>query len=151
MNGLSLLTDGEFFAVDITRVKKVTRSLAYTPVPAAPDEVAGIANLRGGIVTLISLAELLGHGKSEKAVHAVIFKPLANDNSQMGLLVDSPGELISINDAEILPPGFSAENIDMTFISGIAEVEGKLFRIIDIDLVKEKLIKRSKERNDYND
>ena len=151
MNGLSLLAVGELFVVDVTRIQKVARDMAFTPVPAAPDEVVGIANFKGGIVTLISLSEMLGRGRSAKAVHAVIFKPFEEENSQMGLLIDSPGDLITIDDAEILPPRFAAQDEDRSFISGFAEVGGKFYRIIDIDLVRNKLAKRGNERCDFND
>ena len=135
MNGLSLFADGELFAVDVMLVKKVVRNMAFTPVPAAPDAVAGIANLKGGIVTLLSLAELLGRPRGTQAVHAVIFKSFTDDNGQMGLLVDNPGDLITIDDAEILPPHMTAEDEYRTIISGLAEVDGKLYRLLDIDSI----------------
>ena len=135
MNGLSLLADGELFAVDVNMVQKVVRNMAFTPVPAAPDTVVGISNLKGGIVTLLSLAELLGHSRSAQAVHAVIFKSFANENGQMGLLIDSPGNLIHIDETEVVPPNKAAAEEDISFISGLAELEGKLYRIIDIDSI----------------
>ena len=135
MNGLSLLVDGTLFAVDVTSVQKVVRNMAYTPVPAAQDAVVGIANLKGGIVTLLSLAELLGRCRSDYAVHAVIFKSFANENGQMGLLIDSTGNLITINDDDIIPPYLTAEEEDHSFISGLAELDGRLYRIIDVDSI----------------
>ncbi|MCL2124874.1 MAG: chemotaxis protein CheW [Oscillospiraceae bacterium] len=138
MNGLSLVADGELFAVDVTVVQKVVRNMAYTPIPAAPDAVAGIANLKGGIVTLLSLAELLGRGRGKQAAHAVILKSFANGNGQMGLLVDNPGNLITIDESEILPPYLTSEEEDISFISGLAELDGKLYRIIDVESIYEK-------------
>ena len=135
MNGLSLVTNGERFAVDVTAVERVVRNMAFTPIPAAPDAVAGIANLKGGIVTLLSLSELLGRGRSAQAVHAVVFKPFENGNGQMGLLIDSPGDLITVDESEIIPPRATAEGEDESLISGLAEVDGKLYRIIDINSI----------------
>ena len=134
MQGLSLLTDGELFAVDVTLVRKVVRNMAFTPVPAAPEAVAGIANLKGGIVTLLNLDELLGRNRGAQAVHAVIFKPFTNGNDQMGLLIDSPGDLITINETKIISPNISAEEYN-PLISGLTEVDGKLYRIIDVDSI----------------
>jgi len=133
MRGLSLLADGELFAVDVTMVQKVVRNLAFTPIPAAPRTVAGIANIKGGIVTLLNLTELLGRKRNEQAVNAVIFKSFTNENDQMGLLMDQPGDLIDIDENKILPPPLSEEKEEKFCISGIAEVEGKLYRIINID------------------
>jgi len=135
VNGLSLVTNGELFAVDVTAVERVVRNMAFTPVPAAYDAVAGIANLKGGIVTLLSLSELLGCGRSSQAVHAVIFKLFVNGSDQMGLLIESPGDLIEVDESEIVPPHVSEEGEDEPLISGLAEVEGKLYRIIDINSI----------------
>ena len=138
MNGLSLVADGELYAVDVTKVERVVRNMAWTRVPAAPAAVAGIANLKGGIVTLLSLSELLGRGSSEQALHAVIFKSFKKENGQMGLLVDSPGDLIDIIESDMLPSGVAAAGEESSIISGLAEIEGKLYRIIDVDSIPDR-------------
>ena len=103
MRGLSFYDDGEYYAVDVTLVQKVVRNITYTPVPAAPGAVAGIANLKGGIVTLFSLADLLKRKFTGNANDAVIFKPLTDGNDQLGLLINKPGDIIDINEEEISP------------------------------------------------
>jgi len=132
LTGLSIFTDGELFAVDITLVQKVVRNIDFTPVPMAPPAVTGIANMKGGIITVLSLTELLGRKRSEQAVHAVVFKSFTNGNDQMGLLVDKPGDLINIEEDKILPPPLIAEEKEKHCISGMIEAEGKMHRIIDI-------------------
>ena len=132
MRGLSFLTNGENFTVDVALVKKVVRNMVFTPIPAAPDAVAGIASLKGRIVTILSLTELLGRGRDAQAVNVVIFKPLTDGNDQMGLLIDKPGDLIDINDNEILPLPRAAGEEEKLCISGMTEVEGILYRIINI-------------------
>jgi len=134
MRGLSFLSDGELFTVDVELVEKIVRNMAYTPLPAVHDTVAGIANMKGGIVTLLSLNRLLGRERSEAASHAVIFKPSKNHLDQMGLLIDKPGSLIEINEDEILPPPLPAEE-KHSCISGMAEAGGKLYRIIHVDSI----------------
>ena len=135
MEGLSLVLDGEFFAVDVALVEKIIRNIAFTPVLAASKGVAGITNLKGRIVTLLSLSELLGRGRSVKAAHAVIFKPFAGDDDQLGLLTDHSDDLIFIGDEAVVPVNTSENNDEAFFISGIAEVENRLYRIIDVSLI----------------
>ena len=141
MKALSLLAEGDLFAVDVTIVQKVIRNIAYTTVPSLPYAVAGIASMKGGIVTVISLAELLGYKRSDKAVHAIVFKFLANSSDQMGLLIDMPGDLIDIDENEIHPPVLAAGEEEKNYISGIVELEGKLYRIINV----ESIIKRFRD------
>ena len=145
MKGLSLLAGGELFMVDVMRVQKLVRNMTWTEVPAAQDEVVGIANLHGGVVTLVSLSALIGRGRNANAVHAVVFKPFVDEKSQMGLLVDDMGNIITIDEAEIFRPEISVEEKEKSFISGLTEIEGKFYRIIDIDLARDRIIEGGKK------
>ena len=135
MRGFSFLVDKEFYAVDVTLVRKVVRNMTLTPLAGVPDAIAGITNINGGIVTIVSLAELLGREKGSQAVNAVIFKPFTDGNDQMGLLIDRPDGLIDINEDEILPLPLTAEEEKKFCVSGMANVAGSLYRIIDIDSI----------------
>jgi len=148
MRGLSFIADGEFFAVDVTLVQKVAGNMTITPVLTAPDTVAGIANIKGRVVTVLNLAALLGRGidyeKREKRVHtvnAVIFKPFTEENDQMGLLIDKPGNLIDISEDRIMPlssktgRGADSETSEEICLSGMAEADGELYRIVNVDSI----------------
>jgi len=140
MRGLSFFANDELYLVDVTLVQKVTRNMAVTPVPAGPAAVVGIANLKGRIVTILSLAVLLGRAQSNtgpdnQAISAVVFKPFAHSQDQMGLLIDKPGDLITAHEGDILPPPGINGTQAACYISGITETGGKLYRIIDIDAI----------------
>jgi purine-binding chemotaxis protein CheW len=126
MKALSFLSNGRLYAADVNLVLKFVRNMMVTPVLAAPDAIVGIANLKGKVITVFSLSELLGNGKQlhTQAINAVILK------SETGLIIDAPGDLIDIDDLLIEPP--PEENF---CISGIAEVEENLYRIIDVDSI----------------
>ena len=144
MRCLSFFTDNEFFAVDVTLVQKVARKMTVTPVPTAPDAVVGIANLKGRVVTLLSLSELLRRkkkrteGSDAAAVDAVVFKSLSGGANQTGLVIDKPGNLIDIEDDAISLPPLTTDSEDSYCISGIAEVDDRLYRIISIDSIIER-------------
>jgi len=145
MRGLSFIVDGEFFTVDVTLVQKVARNMAVTPVPTAPEAVIGIANMKGRVVTVLSLTALLGRGREKpggnnvicgtRIVHAVIFKSFTDGNDQMGLLITNPGDLVEISDDKILPLALKTNAEEKFCPSGMAEIEGKLYRIIDINSI----------------
>jgi len=144
MRCLSFFTDNEFFAVDVTLVQKVARKMAVTPVPTAPDAVVGIANLKGRVVTLLSLSRLLGRKREQTeepyadAVDAVVFKSISGGENQIGLVIDKPGNLIDIYDEAITLPSLTTGSEESFCISGIAEVDNRFYRIISIDSIIEK-------------
>ena len=51
--------DGLFFGVDVLKVQEVLTEQDMTPVPLASNEVEGLINLRGQIVTAIDLRRRL--------------------------------------------------------------------------------------------
>ena len=151
MRGLSFLADGELYMVDVTLVQKVARNVAATPVPAAPGAVVGIANMKGKIVTILGLSALLGRAQSGRApaaeaVNAVVFKPLADSDDQVGLLIDKPGDLMTVSESAVLPPPVTARADAYDCVSGVVEAEGALYRIIDIHSI----IDRFKGKNPTN-
>jgi len=148
MRGFSFLADEELYTVDVTLVRQVVRNITFTPLSGVADEIAGIANINGGIVTILNLAELLGLKRGSRAVHAVIFKPFTDGNDQMGLLIDEPGDLIDINENEILPPPLTAGEWKKSCISGMIDVDGRLYRIIDIDSIIKRFIEGAANTTD---
>jgi len=141
MRCLSFFAGSEYFAVDVTLVQKVARKLAVTPVSTAPDAVIGIANIKGRVVTLLSLSKLLGHKKKLgderriEAVDAVIFKSFSGGEDQIGLGIDKPGNLIEIHDSIVNLLSLTTGSEESFCISGIAEVDNKIYRIISIDSI----------------
>jgi len=117
--------------------------MVVTPVPTAPGAVVGIANLKGRVVTLLDLGCLLGRVKKQTdisldIVDAVVFKSLSGGANQTGLVIDKPGNLIDIDDEAISLPPMTTDSEESYCISGIAEVDDRLYRIISIDSIIER-------------
>jgi len=141
MRCLSFLVDEDYFAVDVTLVREFARKMTVTPVPSAPDAVIGITNMKGRVITLLNLCELLGRkGRDsvDDTVNAILFKSLSGDEDQIGIKIDKPGELIDIDDQDTRKPSIEIEADESFCISGIAEIDHELYRIIDIYSIIEK-------------
>jgi len=147
MRCLSFLVDDDYFAVDVSLVREFARKMTVTPVPSAPDAVIGITNMKGRVITLLNLCELLGRedkGFVDDTVSAILFKSLAGDEDQIGLKIEKTGELIDITDQNAYKPSIALEAEESFCISGIAEVDNELYRVIDIY----KIIERYKSSGD---
>jgi len=141
MKYLSFLVNNEYYAVDVDLVQKVMRKITVTPVPTTPDEVIGITNLKGRVITVLNLCVLLGHRKKHDSkygsdtIKAVVFKTLSGSEEQLGLLIDNPGNLVEIDDKTIRPPSLLTGAKESFCICGIAEIDNRLYRIIKIDSI----------------
>ena len=137
MRGLSFIADNELYAVDVTSVMKVVRHIETTPVPAVSNAVVGIVNIKGMVITILSLPALLGYERTEdyhsmNSINAIIFKSIADGSDQMGLLIDTPGDLITIDEESIQPLPMNVGFEEKQTISGLADIDGTLYRIVDI-------------------
>jgi len=141
MRGLSFTVGGELYAVDVTLVQKVARKLAITPVPSAPAEITGVANLKGRVITVLSLKKLLGldtQNDPEHYVNTIIFKSWTNSEDQVGLAVEKPGNLIDINTDAIRSRPLTVGTEGSFCISGVTEIGDDFYRIIDIETIRKK-------------
>jgi purine-binding chemotaxis protein CheW len=137
MRGLSFLVDGEFYVADVTRVQKIARKIQITPVPTAQSAIEGIINLKGKVITVFNLCELLGREKKTNSDKAIIFKS-QNEDEWLALLIDKTDALVYIDDDTIRAPVFATGAEESFCISGIAQANGKFYRMIDIDTIVEK-------------
>ena len=151
MKWLSFLVNDEIFAVDVTLVQKIARNIAVTPVPTAPNAVVGIANVKGRVVTVLSLAVLLKRSRDmgsrfDTRVHAVVFKPFTGADDQMALVIDKPGDLVTISENKILPLSWTTGEEEKLYISATAEVDDRLYRIINVESIVNRF-RKSGEKN----
>jgi len=141
MQVLSFLIDGELYAADVAYVQKFVRNIPISPVRATPDSVIGIANMKGRVITVLSLAVLMGRDADRPeapppggTVNAIVFKAFS-DGDQIALRIDRPGGLLEIGEKQILPNQAASAAAEMPLILGIAEVDGRIYRIIHPSLI----------------
>ena len=92
----------EFFAVFSDKVVEVVQMLAVTPLPNVPEWLLGIADLRGTIVSVVSLQKLLG--KTDAPIFSrtkfVVLKS-SDFSTSVALAVDRVSEIVVLSDKEI--------------------------------------------------
>ncbi len=116
---LVLEIDHEEYAVDINELQEIIKLPDITPIPNAPEFIAGILNLRGKIVVVIDLEKrfhLPAH--SVKPEHIVITE--SNGNT-FGVMVDRVKEVIMLPISTVRPtPGVIASKIHADYLKGEA-------------------------------
>lgn len=84
-----------WFGVPIEDVKEVTTQTTRTPIPHAPEEVAGYVNIRGHILLALHLPRLLGLDACLSGEdRLIIFKPSVGP--AFGVLVDEIGDIVCV-------------------------------------------------------
>ena len=83
---LTFYLNNNVFGVDITLVKEINRNVEFTPVPQASEHIAGLFNMRGQIVTLLNLSEILEYDRNTSITRAacMILKPQRGESDLVG-------------------------------------------------------------------
>lgn len=122
---------GQLFGLPIGQVQDVFMPGRLTPVPTAPEEFAGVLNLRGRIVTAIDMRVRLGMNRRE--MHE---QPMAVgieiDGESYGLLIDAIGEVLKLNPGEQQPVPVNLDGGLSRVAGGIYRLEEELLVILDV-------------------
>ncbi|MEM5948429.1 CheR family methyltransferase [Spirochaetia bacterium 38H-sp] len=125
---------GRDYGIDILKIKEIAKFSNYTYVPNCPSFVKGVYNLRGEIISVIDLRILfnLPYEKSNGVENGlIIYLP----DSIVGVVVDKIDKVVAIPSRIIQPPHPLFGDINVKFISGVVEHEGRLYIILDIEKV----------------
>jgi purine-binding chemotaxis protein CheW len=122
---------GQLFGLPIGQVQDVFVPGRLTPVPTAPDEFAGVLNLRGRIVTAIDMRVRLGMDRRE-AHEQPMAVGIEIDSESYGLLIDVIGEVLKLDPAEQQPVPANLDSGLSRVAGGIYRLEEELLVILDV-------------------
>lgn len=122
------------FGLPIFRVQDVFVPNRLTRVPLAPQEVAGILNLRGRVVTAIDMRTLLDFGARDPGA-SVMAIGLELKGESYGLLVDSVGEVMQLRNSACEANPANLDPRLSRLAAGIYRLEGQLMIVLDVDRV----------------
>lgn len=120
--------------VEVGTVQEVIRSQPTTPVPLADQEVKGLMNLRGQIVTAIDLQTRLGLPIDESDL------PLMNvvvrsDDGPISLLVNEIGDVVQCDQTRFERPPKTLQGKHRQFIRGALKLDNGLLLLLDTSKV----------------
>jgi len=129
---LTWLIEDRLFGIDIAHCREVDKDKEIVTVPHAKEQIAGIVNLRGDVVTVIDLRVLLGHDKRENDSGNVIIR-LKSKTAHIAVKADAISDVINIAGGQIEgTPAHLSEN-EIRFISSVAMTEKGLAVILNPD------------------
>ncbi len=129
---------GEVYGVDILNIREIIDYGNLTPVPMMPEFIAGVINLRGAVVPVVSLASRFGQPATEinKRTSIIIIEIHEGDGpSEMGIIVDAVNEVMDIQPEDIAAPPAFGTRIRADFIDGMAKVKDTLLILLDVNHV----------------
>jgi purine-binding chemotaxis protein CheW len=122
--------NGDDYALPLAYVDEVVRMVAVSPVPAAPDWLAGVVNLRGRVIPMIDLRPLLGLAPADPDPSAV-FVVASKGDRVVGVLADAVAEVLTVPAAEIERPKEMTEGEGI--VAAVARSARGVVLVLDLD------------------
>jgi len=121
----------ENYGLNIASVLEIMKEAKPIEVPLAPAHVKGVINLRGDIITVIELHELLNVTKGESTSDTrVIVVEAAGQKA--GIVVDEVMEVTVLSREDIQPPP-EVTSIRSQLVKGLAKQKDQLLILLCID------------------
>ncbi|MEH0021226.1 MAG: chemotaxis protein CheW [Desulfobacter sp.] len=135
---LTFVLNREEYGLGILRIKEIIGMMDITAVPRTPDFVKGVINLRGKVIPVLDLRTRFSI--SEQAYTdktCIIVVELDRDNTvvQLGMVVDSVSEVLTIPDKAIEAPPAFGTSVNTDCILGMAKMDTGVKILLDIDKV----------------
>ena len=122
----------QLFGLPIARVHDVFIPGDLTPVPLAQEEIAGVLNLRGRIVTAIDMRRRLGMPRLEGGEESMAVGIDCGGESY-GLVIDSVGEVLKLGEDSREPVPANLDGNLARVASCIHRLEQELLVVLDVE------------------
>lgn len=131
---ITVIIADQLFGLPILKVQDVFTPEAVARVPLAADDIAGVLNLRGRIVTAINMRERLGLPPLEKGKQGMAVGIESNGESY-GLIVDKVCEVHRLTQETFEANPANLDSRWAVISAGVHRLEGSLMVVIDVDKI----------------
>lgn len=140
-NRLELLlfrfSNRQIFGINVFKVREVLKCPPLRPIPHSHHHVRGVMHARGQTVTIIDLAAVLGHGRSEGSRDEFVIVTEYSGHVQ-GYLVQQVERIVNLRWDDVKPPpvGIGTSN----YLTAVTTLENQLVEILDVERVLSEIV-----------
>lgn len=128
---LTFSLENVFYGIEIMYVTEIIGIQAITEIPELPDYIRGIINLRGKIIPVMDIRLRFKKELREYNDRTCIIV-IDIRNISIGLIVDSVSEVVSIQEADIIPPPKLSKDGNR-YTKGIGKVGNEVILVLDCE------------------
>ena len=126
-----VVLNSEYFGINLAVVREFTDIRQVTPIPCTPDRIIGNTNLRGEILTLLDIRNLLNMSSADtKSLSKAIVVEI--EDFVAGIVVDEILDIIHLNVAEITTIPAALNSANREYLRGTAFYEEKLIAVLNL-------------------
>src|ERR687886_601906 len=125
-----VLLNGEYFGINLEVVREFTHIHQVTPVPCTPDRIIGNMNLRGEILTLVDIRNVLNMSADTKSLSQAIVVEI--EDLVVGIVVDEILNIIYLNVADLATIPAALNSTNGEYLQATAFYEEKIIAVLNL-------------------
>ncbi len=129
---LTWYTGKQLYALPLERCKEVEKNLRLTPVPGARPHIAGIVNVRGDVVTVFDLGQLLRGRPVDRTDRLQIIR-LKSTTTQIGIMAEEIDDILSLPEESLEEASTHMEEREALYIQYVANTGKGPVLVLDCD------------------
>ena len=133
--GFSL--ERELIGINLKKILTISKIMETVRVPYTPGYIVGVINLRGEIIPVLSLKQLLGLPEATEPTRIIV---IDSSHGKAGVLVDDIVGVVRIPQERFEPNPMAGRYSE--FVSHVAQTEHGLMEILDVDKLIDSVVKK---------
>lgn len=125
--------NGEYFAINLAIVREFTNIRQVTPVPCTPDRIVGNMNLRGEIVTLVDIRNVLNMEVTANSLSKSKAIVVEVAGFVAGIVVDEILDIVYLNLSELAPIPAALHLTNQEYLRGTALYGEKMMAVMNLE------------------
>lgn len=123
--------NGEYFGVDLKLAQEFSKIHNLTPIPCCPGHVVGNMNLRGHVLTILDVRNLLGMATNELGHESRVIV-VSMDDISAGVVVDDIYDILYLSPSNIGPIPSAIQKVSERYVSGVSLYGGKAMTLLNL-------------------
>jgi purine-binding chemotaxis protein CheW len=132
---------GQLYGLELGACRDVEENVSVQTVPRARPFVAGIANVRGDVVTILDLRALLGYARQPRDTTPIV--RLKSQDRNIAIQVDALSDILEVNHAELEPPPANLGENESAYLRGVSPTPAGLLIVLNARSIIESGIRQS--------
>ena len=133
---LTFFVDDEQYGIDISKIREIIAPMHIAHVPKTPEFLKGVMNLRGSVVPIVDIRLKFGMDEREMDIDTAIII-YETDDASIGFIVDKVEDVLMFDEEHISQAPHFGSNIDTSFIESVAEVDGDVIMLLNLEKIFE--------------
>jgi len=126
----TVFAGGDAFGLSVLNAQTIFRITTVTPIPLGPIDIVGLVNLRGKIVTAVSLRRRLGIPVDE--LHNSLAIGIEHKGENFALIVDEVGDVLTLSASMKVQIPAHFDPVRSRFMVGLYKVGNMLIPALNI-------------------